>query len=635
NADGSVDVNPNTPAGTYELTYSICENLNPTNCETAVVTVEVEAAPIVANDDSATGINGKDGATGIFTVFDNDSLNGESVIPSEVTLTETIGNPNLVLNADGSVDVNPNTPAGTYELTYSICENLNPTNCETGIVTVEVEAAPIVATDDSASGINGKDGATGVLTVFDNDSLNGVSVIPSEVTLTETIGNPNLVLNADGSVDLNPNTPAGTYELTYSICENLNPTNCETAVVTVEVEAAPIVATNDSATGINGKDGATGILTVFDNDSLNGVSVIPSEVILTETIGNPNLVLNADGSVDVNPNTPAGTYELTYSICENLNPMNCETAVVTVEVEAAPMVATDDSASGINGKDGATGVLTVFDNDSLNGESVIPSEVTLTETIGNPNLVLNADGSVDVNPNTPAGTYELTYSICDRLNSNCSTAKVIVSVIESEILAHEDDFTPNSLEYKTGGFVGDVSLNDELNNELVDKDLVEFTLIDDGGLENIELGIDGEVYIPESTLPGIYKASYMICENLNSDNCSQAQMTIVVTKPNKDLEIYNVITPDGDGDNDVFIIEDIELYPNNTIKIFNRWGRLVFEQEGYGLDAFELFEGKANVDNTVSQGELLPTGTYFYILEYEDDSNGKVKENQGYIYIKN
>ncbi|MGB0870824.1 MAG: beta strand repeat-containing protein, partial [Flavobacteriales bacterium] len=526
NADGSVDVNPNTPAGTYELTYSICENLNPTNCETAVVTVEVEAAPIVANDDSATGINGKDGAAGVLTVFDNDSLNGESVIPSEVTLTETIGNPNLVLNANGSVDVNPNTPAGTYELTYSICENLNPTNCETAVVTVEVEAAPMVATDDSATGINGKDGATGVLTVFDNDSLNGVSVIPSEVTLTETIGNPNLVLNADGSVDVNPNTPAGTYELTYSICEILNPTNCETAVVTVEVEAAPIVANDDSTTGINGKDGATGILTVFDNDSLNGVSVIPSEVTLTETIGNPNLVLNADGSVDVNPNTPAGTYELTYSICENLNPTNCETAVVTVEVEAAPIVATNDSASGINGKDGATGVLTVFDNDSLNGVAVIPSEVTLTETIGNPNLVLNADGSVDVNPNTPAGTYELTYSICENLNpTNCETAVVTVEVEAAPIVATNDSATGiNGKDGATG--VLTVFDNDSLNGVSVIPS--EVTLTETIGNPNLVLNTDGRVDVNPNTPAGTYELTYSICENLNPTNCETAVVTVEV-----------------------------------------------------------------------------------------------------------
>src|SRR5262245_56321116 len=42
----------------YTIGYQICENLNPANCDTATITVTVDAAPIVANDDTYTGVNG-------------------------------------------------------------------------------------------------------------------------------------------------------------------------------------------------------------------------------------------------------------------------------------------------------------------------------------------------------------------------------------------------------------------------------------------------------------------------------------------------------------------------------------------------------------------------------------------------
>jgi hypothetical protein len=135
------------------------------------------------------------------------------------------------------------TPAGTYTIDYQICENLNPTNCDPATITVVVNPAVINAVDDSAVGVNGLTGATNVLNVFTNDTLNGVAVIPAQVTLTQQPGgDPELTLNANGSVDVAPNTPAGIYTLDYQICEILNPTNCDIATVTITVVAAPIVA---------------------------------------------------------------------------------------------------------------------------------------------------------------------------------------------------------------------------------------------------------------------------------------------------------------------------------------------------------------------------------------------------------
>jgi large repetitive protein len=175
NPDGSVDLAPNSPAGSYTLTYQICEIANPTNCDDAIVTITVDAPEIIANDDIAGGVNGYDGQTSVLNVFDNDLLNGNPVDPTEVTLTETVADPtgSLSLNPDGSVDVAPGTAAGTYTLTYEICEITNPTNCDDAIVTITVVATPIIANDDFASGVNGYDGDLAVLNVFDNDLLNG------------------------------------------------------------------------------------------------------------------------------------------------------------------------------------------------------------------------------------------------------------------------------------------------------------------------------------------------------------------------------------------------------------------------------------------------------------------------------
>ncbi len=80
----------------------------------------------------------------------------------------------------------------------------------------------------------------------------------------------------------------------------------------------------------------TSVTNVLANDELNGNPVNPAEVNLTELSStNPGISLNG-AAVVVAPGTPAGTYTLTYQICEILNPLNCDQANVSVTVGRLP-----------------------------------------------------------------------------------------------------------------------------------------------------------------------------------------------------------------------------------------------------------------------------------------------------------
>ena len=76
------------------------------------------------------------------------------------------------------------------------------------------------------------------------------------------------------------------------------------------------------------------------------------------------------------------------------------------------------------------------------------------------------------------------------------------------------------------------------------------------------------------------------------------------------LIVYNALAPDGDGKHDFFKIENIDHFADNSVQIFNRWGKKVFETEGYD-NASKRFEGKSNVNGTTDLSE----GTYYYIIE--------------------
>ena len=81
-------------------------------------------------------------------------------------------------------------------------------------------------------------------------------------------------------------------------------------------------------------------------------------------------------------------------------------------------------------------------------------------------------------------------------------------------------------------------------------------------------------------------------------------------------------------------IRGIQDYPDNNVKIYNRWGVLIWETDGYGgLSGEEnVFTGESNARATINSGELLPTGTYFYILTINGENPGQ-SNYTGYLYI--
>ncbi|MCW2121131.1 gliding motility-associated C-terminal domain-containing protein [Flavobacterium sp. 7A] len=91
------------------------------------------------------------------------------------------------------------------------------------------------------------------------------------------------------------------------------------------------------------------------------------------------------------------------------------------------------------------------------------------------------------------------------------------------------------------------------------------------------------------------------------------------------------VSPNGDGDNDVFYIRGLECYPDNRVEIYNRWGVLVFERDHYN-NTDRAFRGVSEGRVTISQSSELPEGTYYYILSYKD-SESKGYQKAGYLYI--
>ncbi len=89
--------------------------------------------------------------------------------------------------------------------------------------------------------------------------------------------------------------------------------------------------------------------------------------------------------------------------------------------------------------------------------------------------------------------------------------------------------------------------------------------------------------------------------------------------------IPELVTPNGDGKNDLFEIKGIHLYPKNNLKIFNRWGNLVYESSPYKNE----WDGSSN--KALIGGGRLPVGTYYVILDFGDE---KIETYKGYVQLE-
>jgi gliding motility-associated-like protein len=71
-------------------------------------------------------------------------------------------------------------------------------------------------------------------------------------------------------------------------------------------------------------------------------------------------------------------------------------------------------------------------------------------------------------------------------------------------------------------------------------------------------------------------------------------------------------SPDGDGINDFWVIRGIEAFPQNEVKVFNRWGNVVFETRDYDNNQV-AWRGQSNARLAIRHTDVLD-GTYYFII---------------------
>jgi len=125
-----------------------------------------------------------------------------------------------------------------------------------------------------------------------------------------------------------------------------------------------------------------------------------------------------------------------------------------------------------------------------------------------------------------------------------------------------------------------------------------------------------------NAVAGLHAGAYSVVVT-DANNCRE-EYTAAVADSCIAIVIHDVITPNGDGYNDVWVIEGIQGYPGSTVQVFDKWGDRVLDKTGYQNDW-----------NGSGRNGLLPDGTYYYLIKLNKaNAAGGGDTFTGYVMIK-
>jgi len=191
------------------------------------------------------------------------------------------------------------------------------------------------------------------------------------------------------------------------------------------------------------------------------------------------------------------------------------------------------------------------------------------------------------------GTCESDRTQISVIVQNCNVAPVITPPVIRLAIA-------STLQADISTWLSDVNGN---------LDFTPLTVIGGVTTQGASVSLSGSILTLDYSnisFSGIDNFTLRVCDTDNE--CTQQDVQIEVVG---DLIIYNAVSPNGDGLNDLFYIENIDILPDartNKVTIYNRWGDEVFSITDYNNND-RVFTGVNN------NGKELPNGIYFYKIE--------------------
>jgi len=402
--------------------------------------------------------------------------------------------------------------------------------------------------------------------------------------------------------DLLAETTVATYSLVWLDAANTVITDMTTPLVDGEVITVKQVNTY-------GCESTTVPITVHIVNEPPAPVINPTTYAFCETDGKilSDLPITALSGLNLNWYDPSGALvtDMTtvlidgnYTVTQTTFSGNCESTGVTVTINLTAVpplpgaetiqyfcpvnnpVGADLAATALTGYDltwtHADGSLVTSTEALINGAIYYVSQVATGGGCPSFNLAIQA---VVANPNTPTGLSNQTF---------CSRDGVTVEAMEA--FGSNDTDTIAWYDSPTGGTM----------------------------LSDTDLLIDGVTYYAEV---------------VSAQGCSSLTRLAVTVTLDIDACDYiaNSFTPNGDGVNDTFYIPAVANYPNFELYIYNRYGNEVYAYKNEGRTTPIWWDGRSRNSLNVMD-DILPAGTYFYTIFFNDASDRKPEK--GWVYLK-
>ena len=570
----SISYTPNLGyVGKDSLMYCLCTLLQPQYCDSAWVILTIEDVIVKAKNDQATSFRNQ--AVNI-PVLSNDSIN----VP--------VSTQELVSPLFGSVTWNGSyfiyTPAngfiGKDSFSYQICSGTNPVVCDTAWVIVDIKVG-VETFDDYVNLVMNQTG-------YIHPKANDVIDLPSVMTVLAPPSHGSVAVIGD-SIRFVPQTNYYGYDtMSYRVCAYNPFTICDSSLIYIRIQPRLDAADDAYSLYMNRISREK----VTRNDTFYGTATVS---ILS---GPQHGVASISGdSVIYQPNLYYKGFDtLYYVVCTNLVGTYCDTARVVYEVKSSVFAQDDVNTTQ---EDVAVGTY-VKSNDT-------EFEPTLIQVMVNPRhgvATVTIDDSLRYIPSPDySGLDSIRYALCTvEKPSVCDTAwlRLTVFPVNDPPLAVFDTATT----YRNRSRLITVLANDK------DPDGDPITLQLLSGAANGTVTMEGTQfrYTPNKNFVGSDRFRYAVCDNAQPSLCDSTDVFVNVLD-REDLDIPNGISPNGDGVNDTWVVDGIELINNNEVIILNRWGNVVWQMTNY-----DNSWGGVN-----RKGEALPTGTYYYVIKAPEE----------------
>ncbi|PWB25186.1 HYR domain-containing protein [Flavobacterium sp. HTF] len=440
--------------------------------------------------------------------------------------------------------------------------------------------------------------------------VNGMTITLTAKDVSGHEGYCSFVINASADNVPPVITCIGDQNIT---CEKIIPDYTSLITATDNCDASPII-TQEPTAGSTFVDGMT--ITVTAKDASNNESycsfkvnasadTTPPEMICP---GDQNLLSYLDLPDYINLVTVKDNCDTNFTIIQNPPPGSAVAEGMSVE-----MSLTDSSGNSASCSftihlitDTESPQITCLQNQSVAcSETKVPDFTTIISVSDNvdPNPVITQDPAAG-SDFTDGMTINITARDMAGNESNCPfQLNAVILLVDAG----------NDVEIKEG---------ENIQIEALATKDGTFTWTPSEGVSNT--AIANPLFSPVTTTT--YTVNF-----ISEDGCEAQDAVTISVLPKQTDETKYGFSPNNDGINDFWLIDDITQYPNNKVSIYNRWGDLVFQITGYD-NTTNVFTGIANKSKNLGANEL-PEGTYFFEINPNADNHHFTKL-KGYLVLK-